>query len=382
MPNPDHVLMAPSGRAPIDEVRRQKALVEANAGVRLLDELPLGAIVVNAQRQIVYANRALAALLEVDLADDMVGLRFGEAARCAHSGDTPMGCGTTEFCTTCGAAQALLTTAGGRDACQECRIISPPLGDLELRVWTRPFTVDTETFTLFTAMDIRDENRRATLERIFFHDVMNTAGGIQGLARTLVAPGVDASGENEEVIATIADLATQLVDELESQQDLVAMERGDLFVRPAPVRTLEILRGVVDGYRHRDIAADRLLVIAADAQNASFISDARLLRRVIGNMTKNALEASAAGETVTLSCDRDVDRVRFSVHNRVAMRRDVQLKLFQRSFSTKGSGRGVGTYSMRLLSECYLSGRISFTSTIDGGTTFVAEYPRMWRAVE
>lgn len=54
---------------------------------------------------------------------------------------------------------------------------------------------------------------------------------------------------------------------------------------------------------------------------------------------------------------------------------DVQLQVFQRSFSTKGIGRGLGTYSIRLLSERYLSGRVSFTSTPEAGTTFYAWYP-------
>ena len=57
----------------------------------------------------------------------------------------------------------------------------------------------------------------------------------------------------------------------------------------------------------------------------------------------------------------------------------VQLQLFQRSFSTKGLGRGLGTYSMKLLSERYLGGRISFTSTEEAGTTFTASYPRQLR---
>ena len=43
------------------------------------------------------------------------------------------------------------------------------------------------------------------------------------------------------------------------------------------------------------------------------------------------------------------------------MPRQVQLQIFKRSFSTKGAARGLGTYSMRLLSERYLKGVVSFT---------------------
>jgi sensor histidine kinase regulating citrate/malate metabolism len=47
--------------------------------------------------------------------------------------------------------------------------------------------------------------------------------------------------------------------------------------------------------------------------------------------------------------------------------------LFRRSFSTKGRGRGIGTYSMKLLGEKYLKGRVWFTSSPNAGTTFFIE---------
>ncbi|MBM3132840.1 MAG: ATP-binding protein, partial [Chloroflexi bacterium] len=67
--------------------------------------------------------------------------------------------------------------------------------------------------------------------------------------------------------------------------------------------------------------------------------------------------------------------VRFWVHNPTFMPREAQLQVFNRSFSTKGQGRGLGTYSMKLLTERYLKGKIGFDSSETGGTTFWAWYP-------
>ena len=64
------------------------------------------------------------------------------------------------------------------------------------------------------------------------------------------------------------------------------------------------------------------------------------------------------------------------------MLREVQLQVFQRSFSTKGTDRGLGTYSMKLLSERYLHGSVSFTSTPEEGTIFRARYPLQLEAEE
>lgn len=53
----------------------------------------------------------------------------------------------------------------------------------------------------------------------------------------------------------------------------------------------------------------------------------------------------------------------------------MRLQIFNRSFSTKSTGRGLGTYSMKYLTEKYLRGEMSFTSVEGEGTTFLARYP-------
>ncbi|MCC6352468.1 MAG: ATP-binding protein, partial [Verrucomicrobiae bacterium] len=68
------------------------------------------------------------------------------------------------------------------------------------------------------------------------------------------------------------------------------------------------------------------------------------------------------------------------VHNTGHMPRHVQLQLFKRSFSTKGEGRGLGTYSMKLLGEHYLRGTVDFTSTPESGTTFRVTFPPLAQA--
>jgi sensor histidine kinase regulating citrate/malate metabolism len=82
-----------------------------------------------------------------------------------------------------------------------------------------------------------------------------------------------------------------------------------------------------------------------------------------------------AGDTVTMGCKGLSGRVEFYVHNPANMPRSVQLQIFRRSFSTKGTGRGLGTYSIKLLSERYLRGVVGFESAPEAGTTFHASYP-------
>ncbi len=59
---------------------------------------------------------------------------------------------------------------------------------------------------------------------------------------------------------------------------------------------------------------------------------------------------------------------------------DVQMQIFQRSFSTKGKGRGIGTYSIRLLTENYLKGKASFVSNNTDDTIFSIELDKRFSA--
>ena len=98
------------------------------------------------------------------------------------------------------------------------------------------------------------------------------------------------------------------------------------------------------------------------------------MKRILGNMIKNALESSEIGEAVIIGCKKvllkDCEYVQFWVNNQSVIPRSVQLQIFQRSFSTKGGNRGLGTYSMKLLGERYLDGHVGFTTHEKDGTTF------------
>ena len=59
----------------------------------------------------------------------------------------------------------------------------------------------------------------------------------------------------------------------------------------------------------------------------------------------------------------------FRVNNPGVIPANIRTQIFQRSFSTKGHGRGLGTYSMKLFGENYLNGKVYFQSNEKQGTT-------------
>ena len=365
---------APAERAVSLAVAEDNERFRANQMMtELLAASPGIYLILNEYRQIVFASDGVLALPGVNSVDDVLGLRPGEALDCEHAVIEPGGCGTSEFCRECGAVRAILTSLTGRRDVQECRLTLRNGEAFDLRVQARPLYLDGRTFSIFTVVDIADEKRRRVLERLFFHDILNTAGGMVGIAELLR----DGTAEDfEEYRDTIYMLSNSLVDEIKAQQVLAAAEAGELTVEPARVNSLHLLYELLSIYSKHEVAQARQLEIDTLAEPVIFITDKTLARRVVGNMVKNALEASKTAQTVTIGCRHFEDGVEFWVHNPNEMPRKVQLQIFQRSFSTKGAGRGLGTYSMKLLSEHFLQGSVGFTSSAEQGTTFFVRLPR------
>jgi signal transduction histidine kinase len=324
-------------------------------------------LILNRQLQIVFCNSYFASLLGYAKSQHLIGMRPGEALGCVHSCEID-GCGTSEFCSMCGAVSAILNAQQGKADVKECRILRGPKSDaMDLLVRATPLKFRGEDFTILAATDITHEKRRSALERVFFHDLMNTAMAIKTLSANLGRAGL---GKVSEISSSIRQAAQQLFEEISAQRDLMYAENNELSVDPVEMTSKALLSQVAKTYESLAKMRNCELEISPQTQNAVFRSDSRIVARVVGNMIKNALEACKEGKRVTLASQPSKGGVCFSVHNPGHMPREVQLQLFKRSFTTKGTGRGLGTYSMKLLTERYLKGRIAFTSSETDGTTF------------
>ncbi len=239
----------------------------------------------------------------------------------------------------------------------------------ELGLVARPLRAAGEPYRLLT---LDGQGRRSSLERMFFHDLLNTAGGVQGLSEVMA----DAPPEELPRLTTaVRDLADQLVEEISAHRDLAAAETGELQVERRPLQAAEILRMVAARYRGHPVSGDRQIVVVPGPGGGVAHSDPVILGRILGNLVKNALEAVPEGASVTLDSGRSAGSVWFSVHNPGEIAARHLQRVFEREFSTKGQGRGLGTYSVKILAESYLRGRVAFTSDAARGTTFTVSVP-------
>lgn len=341
----------------------------------------LGAIsgisaVLDKNRQIVYANDEFLNLLGIKSLEPILGKRPGEAVSCLHSSETINGCGTSEACSACGAVNAIiLSQQTGKKSTREARITSEIEGKLvswDLKVTSTPINIRDRVFYIFTIQDISNENRRISLERIFFHDLLNSAGSLNGLL-TILKEETDPA-ETKEIINMSEEVSRDLLEEILLHRQLRAAENGDLTVEIQSINAIGLLKSAVGKIEGHVIAREKSIVIADHSSDAIVETDKILLQRVLINMLKNALEATEKGGTVHAVVRNLDDKVRFEVRNNIFMPKEIQLQVFQRSFSTKGKGRGVGTYSIKLLSENYLNGKVGFTSSESDGTAFFIDF--------
>jgi signal transduction histidine kinase len=339
-----------------------------------LDAIPVVLVVLNRRRQIILANAQALEATRRDM-EHILGKRPGEAFGCIHADQEPGGCGATEFCSKCGAIRSIIMGLEGVKNIQECNLLRRGLQGIEaldLQVSSSPIEVEGHSHTLFCIQDQSDLKRRRTLERLFFHDILNTVGGLRGLSGILSQEVPDQLKPDAEFInSTLA----HLVDELQGQRDLLAAENNELTPVFIPLNSREVLGMVARMGSSLAQTGGKNVHVLPESQDVEFVSDNSLVKRVLINMVKNALEASNAGEGVRLSCRPDGDGVVFQVSNPAVMSNDVRLRVFKRNFSTKGSGRGLGTYGMKLLSERYLEGDVSFTTRRPEGTVFTLRLP-------
>ncbi|MCC6590580.1 MAG: HAMP domain-containing histidine kinase [Bryobacterales bacterium] len=370
----DTTYFGPAQRASVEEVEEQRHELESHPVIRqLLEGMPEAAAVLNLQRQIVMANSELIKL-SPNPPEQLIGLRPGEALNCVHVGDGPGGCGTAKACRLCGAVTAILTQAETRKKqARDALFLTKAEGgeaSLDLRVTAAPLSGH-DQYILLSMRDVSDEKRRMVLERLFYHDLLNSAGGLNGLLQLLAETD---GTEAESLRRLAAEVSEDLVEAIKSGRDLAAAERGELTPQFVSIDVRNLLHTLAGGLSRHEVAHGKDILVNCP-EGAMVHSDATLLGRVLGNLVKNGLEAIREGQAVTMTFTATPTPT-FQVHNPGSIPDAVQSQIFKRSFSTKAaSGRGIGTYSVKLLTERYLSGAVTFQSTIQDGTTFVVTVP-------
>lgn len=319
-------------------------------------------------RQVVALNKTFMEALGITDITGILGLRPGEFLECIHANEEPNGCGTTKFCVTCGAAISIVTSLTTNEPCErQCAMTVNKDGkDVELvfSVRSYPVKIDGNGFIMLFMQDITKQEYRASLERIFFHDINNLLSVVFLMSEMAKKEFPSAVTENLFVACN------RLLREIQMQKYLIN-KHNYLPLAKDVVAVNNILIELENIFKTHKASKGKYLTVNTLKEPISIKTDISIIMRILSNMLINAFEASGEMEKITLFAETNKDIVTFNVHNSAYIPETVQIRIFQKNFSTKDQdGRGFGTFSMKLLGEKLLGGLVSFKSSPEEGTIF------------
>jgi len=332
-------------------------------------------VILNEERQIVAMNHSFIEKLGIKDAQEALGLRLGEIMGCVHAFKKPAGCGTTEYCVSCGAAIAMMSALQDDQTNEQtCALVSDKGGivsDICLKVKAAPIEFDNKRWIIFYAQDITQQQFWVNLDHVFFHDINNSLSALYGNVQLL-----EMKNPGYEEIEPIRQGVERLINEIAIQRNF--SQHKDATYKPLkmPVSLSDIRRELGLIIKGHGASYQKKITEDWPDENVILETDPLLLSRILGNMVINALEATEETGSIHIIVTLTQGEISWKVWNKACIPLPIQKRIFQRHFSSKpGEGRGLGTYSMKLFGERYLKGKISFLSTADKGTNFTYLLP-------
>ena len=364
----------PLGRLDPSQVLEQARRLAADPlGAAVLGVVDGAAVVVNEQRQILAVNPAMLEVLRLKDEAGCRGLRFGDAVACVNAAKGLDGCESSRACKHCGAMKAILTSLEqGETQTGECLLSIDEGGRWEARefaVRSLPLRVGEFNWSLVTLRDLGDQKRRQILERQFIHDMALARQDLQGWVGLLQGTGAEAAQVAEQVL----ELWGRRMVKAETHRQLLEAELGELVpvlrsLGPEPV--LDQVALAIGAQ-----ADARLIRLPLPPDPPLIHTDPAILLGILSEMVANALEAMPPGGQAQIGFDLRPGPT-FFVRNPGCLAPEVADRIFQRSFSTRAEqGRGLGTYSMKVLGETVLGGKVGFSTSWEQGTEFFIELP-------
>lgn len=205
------------------------------------------------------------------------------------------------------------------------------------------------------------------------HDIRNPLQAIISdvyLAKSELSPLPDSEGKKN---------ATESLNEIEKNVFYINKIVSDLqdYARPlAPVAKEVSLKNIIsEVFRNLQISPNIKIVVDVKKGAEMLTADHDLMKRIIGNLINNAVQAMPEGGTLALRAYRDQASVVIRVQDTgKGIPEEIKPKLFTPLFTTKSKGQGFGLAVVKRLTEA-LGGTVTFESELGSGTVFIVRFP-------
>ena len=225
----------------------------------------------------------------------------------------------------------------------------------------------------------RTERLGASLRRNVVHDLKTPLAVIRGYAETLLTT------DFVEDLATTMELLRGVVEQTERLQDDLddILKPLDDAWRPLPEEfdIARLVQQTIIAERHTERARDHRIRLVGAVEACNIVADRRKIRRVIENLTSNAVKYSpGTGNTVTVSLEKDSKFVRVSFRDEGIGMTESQLdRVFTATIRVVDSalgieGTGFGLDSCKRVLDMH-GGSLEAYSEPGEGSTFIAVIP-------
>jgi len=347
--------------------RMEAALRESEERFRLLVESAPDAIFVLSNGRFAYVNAALLRLCGAAAAADILGRSALDfvAADCRAQMRELMG---------------RLREEDRAVPAVELRGLRLDGGIIDVEASAVPLAYGGEPGALVYVRDISERKRLETLredmERISRHDLKTPLNAVINLPLLLME---DHNLNPEQVtrLRMIHDAGLRMLEQIDRSLTLHRIETGGYILEPRPVDLTALVLQVAGDLDALTAALGVRLLVETWPRPVVASGDALLCRTMLGNLMKNAVEASPRGGEVLVGLKAVGGRAVVFVRNAGVVPREQRAEFFAKHpGSAKPGGAGLGTDSARLSAEAQ-HGDIGLESAEMEGTTITVRLP-LW----
>lgn len=360
-----------------EELLRQSAFIQKNELMtQVLNGLNIYTIIMNSKREILYMNKEFCTALHISL-EKVIGARPGEILACKYAKDSEDGCGYSANCILCEARNEVFDAIlCSKEKQKEVSIISEIQGKEITSTFEQKITkleVENNTFFMVSFADRTSEVMKNNIERVFYHDILNSANSLYNAIRLLQLE--NKKFEEDEEIQLIEQYIENIIEDIEYQKSLSYAEKDTLKVAMKKFSVIELMKEIIYAMQKDERFRHIKVVCECDTNLGDIVSDKILLRRIFMNLLKNAFEANKENSIVKVKVKGTKESIHIGFHNEEVIPVEYRKNMFGKGSSSKGVGRGFGTYGSKLLLNKYLHGDLTFTSSEERGTDFTIVLP-------
>lgn len=335
--------------------------------------------VVDQRRKILYTNDYSMGALGREDHKMVIGNYIGDVLQCENRSCHSDGCGSSQRCKKC-------KISGSIEEANELNSEVTGAGNLiidrgnqqsmkNFKIKVTPIKPENKQAYIISLTDLSESKLLRDLEQIFFHDIINKTSAIRAFMGMMRFE--DFQVEDYDFVQVVLD---DIVGIIEMQKVLFDANRVGVHLHLKEVSTHALFDYMMDFFRMMDSGYEKMLILEADSTDVLVSTDGLILKRILINMIKNALEASSRSDFVKIGSGVSSDgSVEIWVKNKQKIHPEIVRELFAETVTTKKRGHGWGTHSMKFLGEYYLQGKLNYTTDSDIGTTFKLSLPRTIR---